>query len=87
MVQIDKTQSDSKHRICRKRKESTNQVLSDHSTLLEKEYKYRHDCVGKRAYLDVSRVCEPLSVAVRNSNTIPSENGTRPKALQKQDGE
>ena len=56
-AKIDKTQIDSKCRMCGKVDESINHVLSECSKLVQKEYKRRHDWVGKRVHWDVSKVC------------------------------
>ena len=47
-AKIDKTQIDSKCRMCGKADESINHILSECSKLVQKEYKRRHDWVGKR---------------------------------------
>ena len=42
-AKIDKTQENSKCRMCGKTEESVNLVLSECSNLAQKEYKRRHD--------------------------------------------
>ena len=44
---IDKTQQNSKCRLCSDRDETINHIISECSKLVQKEYKARHDWVGK----------------------------------------
>ena len=46
-VRIDKTQQNSKCRLCGDRNETINHVISECSKLAQKEYQARHDWVGK----------------------------------------
>ena len=46
-AKIDKTQQNSKFRLCGDRDETTNHIISECSKLAQKEYKARHDWVGK----------------------------------------
>ena len=46
-VRIDKTQQNSKCRLCGDRDETINHIMSECSKLAQKEYKARHDWVGK----------------------------------------
>ena len=46
-VRIDKTQQNSKCRLCGDRDETINHIISECSKLVQKEYKTRHDWVGK----------------------------------------
>ena len=46
-ARIDKTQQNSKCRLCSDRNETTNHIISECSKLVQKEYKARHDWVGK----------------------------------------
>ena len=46
-ARIDKTQQNSKCRLCRDRDETINHIISERSKLAQKEYKTRHDWVGK----------------------------------------
>ena len=46
-VRIDKTQQNSKCRLCGDRDETINHIISECSKLAQKEYKTRHDWVGK----------------------------------------
>ena len=46
-ARIDKTQQNSKCRLCSDRDETMNHIISESSKLAQKEYKARHDWVGK----------------------------------------
>ena len=46
-VRIDKSQGDCLFRVCRKVDESIDHIVSDCSKLAQKEYKRRHDNLGK----------------------------------------
>ena len=46
-ARIDKTQQNSKCRLCGDRDETTNHIISESSKLAQKEYKTRRDWVGK----------------------------------------
>ena len=46
-TRIDKTQQNSKCRLCGDRDETINHIISECSKLAHKEYKARHDWVGK----------------------------------------
>ena len=46
-ARIDKTQQNSKCRLCGDRDETINHIISECSKLAQKEYKARHDWVGK----------------------------------------
>ena len=46
-ARIDKTQQTSKCRLCGDRDETINHIISECSKLAQKEYKTRHDWVGK----------------------------------------
>ena len=46
-ARIDKTQQNSKCRLCGDRDETINHIISECSKLAQKEYKARHDLVGK----------------------------------------
>ena len=45
-ARIDKTQQNSKYRLCRDREENINHIISEHSKLTQKEYKTRYNWVG-----------------------------------------
>ena len=49
-AKIDKTQENSKCRMCGKAEERVNHVLSECSKLAQKEYKRRHDCFGTKIH-------------------------------------
>ena len=46
-AKIDKTQQNSKCRMCGERDETVNHIISECSKLAQREYKTRHDWVGK----------------------------------------
>ena len=46
-TRIDKTQQNSRWRLCGEREETINRIISECSKLAQKEYKTRHDWVGK----------------------------------------
>ena len=46
-ARIDKTQQNSKCRLCGDREETITHIISECSKLAQKEYKTRHDWVGK----------------------------------------
>ena len=46
-ARIDKTQQNSKCRLCSDRDETINHIISECSKLAQKEYKARHDWIGK----------------------------------------
>ena len=49
-ARIDKTKQNSKERLCDDRDEAINHIISVCSKLIQKEYKTRHDWVGKLIY-------------------------------------
>ena len=54
-VKIDKTQEDSTCRMCGKADESINHLLSECSKMAQKEYKRRHDWIGRKIHWEVCR--------------------------------
>ena len=46
-AKLDKTQQNSRYRLCGDIDEITNHIISECSKLWQKEYETRHDCVGK----------------------------------------
>ena len=54
-ARIDKTQQNSKCRLCSNRDEIINHIISESSKLAQKEYKTRHDWVGKVIYWDMCK--------------------------------
>ena len=52
-ARIDKTQQNSKCRLCGVRDETINYIISGCSKLAQKEYKARHDWVGKVVHLEI----------------------------------
>ena len=54
-ARIDKTQQNSKCRLCGDRDETINHVISECSKLAQREYKARHDCVGKLIHWEIRK--------------------------------
>ena len=54
-ARIDKTQQNSKCRLCGDRDETINHIISECSKLVPKEYKARHDWVGKVIYWEMCK--------------------------------
>ena len=54
-AKIDKTQEDSACRMCGKADESINHLLSECSKMAQKEYKRRHDWIGRKIHWEVCR--------------------------------
>ena len=54
-ARIDKTQQNSKCRLCGDRYETINQIINECSKLAQKEYKTRHDWVGKVIHWEMSK--------------------------------
>ena len=52
-ARIDRTQEESKCRMCGRADETINHLLSECSKMAQKEYKRRHDWMGKRIHWDV----------------------------------
>ena len=52
-AKIDKTQENSKCRLCSDRDETINHIISECSKLAQKEYKTRPNCVGKVIYWEM----------------------------------
>ena len=77
-ARIDKTQQNSKCRLCGDRDETINHIISECSILAQKEYKTRHDWVGKVIHWEM---CKKLKFDHTNKwcmhNPAPVlENGT-----------
>ena len=54
-TKIDKSQEDSRCRICCKADESINHLLSECNKMTQKEYTRRHDWMGKKIHWEVCR--------------------------------
>ena len=77
-TRIDKTQQNSKFRLCSDREETINHIISECSKLAQKEYKAKHDWVGKVIHWEM---CKKLKFDHANKwymhNTAPVlENDT-----------
>ena len=78
-ARIDKTQQNSKCRLCGDRDETINHIISECSKLTQKEYKTRHDWVGKVIHCEM---CKKLKFDLTNKWYIPNpasvlENNTQ----------
>ena len=56
-AKIDKSQGDSLCRVCKKVDESIDHIVSGCSKLAQKEYKRRHDNLGKIIHWKLARKC------------------------------
>ena len=54
-AKIDKTQQNSRCRLCDDRDETINHIISDCSKSAQREYKTRHDWVGKAVYWELCK--------------------------------
>ena len=54
-VRIDKMQQNRKCRLCGDRDETINQIISECSKIAQKEYKSRHDRMGKGIHWDMCK--------------------------------
>ena len=55
-MRIDKTQQNSRCRLCSDRDETINHIISECSKLSQKEYKTRHDWVGKVIHWELCKM-------------------------------
>ena len=69
-AKIDKSQGNSKCRMCQQSDETINHILSECPKLAQKEYKRRHDWVGKRIHWEVCRV-NGITVPPKWYNHVP----------------
>ena len=54
-AKIDNTQEKSKCRMCGKVDETVNHIISECNMLAQREYKWRHDCVGRKIHWELCR--------------------------------
>ena len=54
-AKIDNTQEESKCRMCGKVDETVNHIVSECNMLAQREYKRRHDCVGRKIHWELCR--------------------------------
>ena len=66
-ARIDKTQQNIKFRLCGDRDETINRIISEYSKLAQKEYKTRHDWVGKVIH---SEMCKKFKFNYTNKSYI-----------------
>ena len=62
-AKIDKTQEQSKCRMCGEKDETVNHLISECSKMAQREYKRRHDWVGRRVHWDV---CKKYGIEVND---------------------
>ena len=55
-AKIDNTQEQSKCRMCGEKDETVNHLISECSKMAQREYKRRHDWVGRRVHWDVCKM-------------------------------
>ena len=55
-TKIDRTRTDSKCRMCGQSDETVNHIISECSKMAQKEYKRRHDWVGKRIHWEMCKI-------------------------------
>ena len=67
-ARIDKTQQNSRRRLCGDRDEMINHIISECSNFTQKEYKTRHDRVGKVIHWEL------WNLSVRTNGLCPTEN-------------
>ena len=72
-VRIDKTQQNSKCRLCGDIDETINHIISECSKLAQKEYKARHDWVGKVIHWEM---CKKFKFDHANNPASVLENDT-----------
>ena len=72
-ARIDKTQQNSKCRLCSNKDETTNHIISEFSKLAQKEYKTRHDWVG---WVINWGMCKKLKFDYTNNPAPVLENDT-----------
>ena len=63
-ARIDKTQQNSKCRLCGDRDETINHIISECCKLAQKEYKTRHNWVGKVIHWEMCRKIQPYKQMV-----------------------
>ena len=54
-ARIDKSRGDAKCRMCNEKEGTIHHIVSGCSNLAQKEYKCRHDCVGRALHWDIIR--------------------------------
>ena len=74
------TQQISKCKLCDDRDESINHIISVSSKLAQKEYKARHDWIGKVIYLEL---CKKLKLGYTTESHIHNPKSVLEKETQK----
>ena len=72
-ARIDKTQQNSKCRLCSNRDETFNHIITERSKLVQKEYKTKHDWVGKVIRREM---CKKFKFDDANNTASVLENDT-----------
>ena len=70
-ARIDKTQQNSKCRLCGNRDETINHIISECSKLAQKEYKARHDWVSKVIHWEIAR---NLNLTMQTNGICTTQN-------------
>ena len=73
-ARIDKTQQNSKYRLCCDRDETINHIICECSKLAQKEYKARHEWVGKVIHWEM---CKKLNLTI--PQTVYAQLSTCPR--------
>ena len=68
-ARIDKTQQNSKYRLCSNRFETINHIISECNKLAQKEYNIRHDWVGKGIHWEM---CKKFKLTIRTNGICTS---------------
>ena len=70
-ARIDKTQQNSRCRLCGDKDEAINHIISEYSKFAQKEYKTRHDWVGKVIHWEL---CKKLKFDHTNKCYMQTKN-------------
>ena len=70
-ARIDKIQQNSKCRLCGDRYETINHIIRECSKLAQKEYKARHDWVGKVIYWEI---CKKYNLALLTNGICTTQH-------------
>ena len=75
-ARIDKTQQNSKCRLCGGRDETINHMIGECSKLAEKEYKIRYDWVGKVIHREMCKYFKFDQMVYAQPSSFPGEGHT-----------
>ena len=73
-ARIDKTQQNCKCRLCGDSDETINHIINECNKLAQKEYKTRHDWVGKVIHWEL---CKKFNLTIRRSGICTTQNLSR----------